>query len=421
MASPAPYRDCADLSPEDIASAVLDQIPQITFENVKANLRANPYASLYAGGTYKNFQGDRVITAVMDRVVTGHSLVRPITVRQNAACGVIGPQAKYGQTTFTSFADVLRGESPLVCINKARETVEDGYEMATQALRNAMKDIIMAEQRIQLVDNSGLKYVARTGSSIPANLSGGENVQAAPWPNVLPNAPMSFAALLKLTEMLRYVYNANIETFGEGDNGVFRAIVGYEQTQIFRNQAGILDDFRAALTGGMQFAKEQLWSYQFNPLYRGIQIGVDPQPLRYANLRADGSPDFIEPFIEDTAVDGGQSKNVPNPEWISAPYEVGIIASKDAFRWKVPERLTSIGDMKWPAQYTTGELNWIDDDRIPCNKYREFGQFIWGLNFMVTPRVPHGIIAFAYTRCMSDLGLEACSNVSAGATSLPAD
>ncbi len=410
--------DCI-LTPEDIASAVLDQIPSITWENVRTNLRANPYASIYGGGTYRNFQGDRLITAVMDRVVTGHSLTRPVTVRQNQACGTVGPQAQYGQTTFTSFADVLRGESPLVCINKARETVEDGYEMATSALRNAMKDIIMAEQRIKLVDNSGLKYVARSGSAIPANLTGGENVQAAPWSGLLPNSPMSFEAVLKLTEMLRYVYSMNVQTFGEGDNGSFRVIVGYEQTNRFRNEAGVIADFRAATTGSYDAAKNELWQYQFNPLYRGVQIGVDPQPLRFANLNADGSPQFIEPFVASTDVDGGQARNIPNPDWIDAPYELGMIVSKDTFKWRVPERLTSMGDMRWPAQYSTGELQWIDDDRIPCNKYREFGQFIWGLNYMVTPVVPHGIIPFTYTRCQSDLGLSACSNVSTGGDSLP--
>lgn len=419
MASPAPYVDCNLLTPEDIASAVLDQIPQITWENVKTNLRTNPYASLYDGGTYRNFQGDRVITAVMDRVVTGHSLTRPVTINQNAACGVTGPVAKYGQQTFTSFAKVLRGESPLVCINKARETVEDGYEMATSALRNGMKDIFMAEQRINLIDNSGLKFVARSDASIPATLTGGENVQGAPWSGLLPNSPMTFEALLALSEQLRYVYNANVELYGEGDNAYFTVIVGYQQSNRFRNEAGVLNDFRAATTGSYDSAKNELWQYAFNPLYRGIRVGIDPLPLRFANLNVDGSPQYIEPYVESTDVDGGTARNIPNPDWISAPYEVGMIVSKNTFRWRVPERLTAMGDMRWPAQYTTGELQWIDDDRIPCNKYREFGQFIWGLNFMVTPRVPHGVIPFAYTRCQTDLGMAACSNISTGLDSIP--
>jgi hypothetical protein len=407
------------LTPEDIANAVLEQVPQITWENVKTNLRQNPYASLYDGGTVRNFQGDRVITAVMDRVVTGHSLVRPVAINSNQACGTVGPQAQYGQQTFTSFLKDLRGESPLVCINKARETVEDGYEMATQALRNAMKDIFMAEQRINLIDNSGLKYVARTDSSIPANLSGGENVQGADWPNVLPNSPMTFEALLVLAEQLRYVFNANVETFGEGDNSYFSVIVGYAQSNKFRNEVGTITDFRAATTGGYDSAKNELWSYAFNPLYRGLRIGIDPLPLRYANLNADGSPQYIEPYVTNTDVDGGTARNIPNPDWINAPFEVGMLVSKNTFRWRVPERLTSMGDMRWPAQFTTGELQWIDDDRIPCNKYREFGQFIWGLKYMVSPRVPHGVIPFAYSRCQADLGMVTCNNVSSPGYSLP--
>jgi hypothetical protein len=414
----ATHVDCP-LTPEDIASAVLNQVPQITFENVMTNLRKNPYASLYAGGTVKNFQGDRVVTAVMDRVVTGFSLTRPVTVNADAACGTNGPAAKYGQQTFTSFLKDMRGESPLVCINKARETVEDGYQMATDALRNAMKDIFMAEQRINLMDNSGLKFVAIQNEGIAELVTGGENVQGAPWLGELPNSPMTFSALLSLAELLRYVYNANVETYGEGDNSYFSVITSYEQTNRFRNEAGVLNDFRAGTTGGYNDAKNELWSYAFNPLYRGLRIGIDPLPLRFNNIDNSGNPILIEPYIEDHNVDGGQARNIPNPDWIQAPYEIGFIASKDTFRWRVPERLTSMGDMKWPAQFTTGELQWVDDDRIPCNKYREFGQFLWALKFMVSPRVPHGIIPFAYTRCQSDLGFAACPNVSTGSTSLP--
>jgi hypothetical protein len=291
--------------------------------------------------------------------------------------------------------------------------------MATAALKNSMKDIFMAEQRINLMDNSGLKFVARQNNSVEDLLTGGENVQGASWLNVLPNSPMTFEALLALAENLRYVYSMNIEPFGEGDNTYFSVIVSYAQSNRFRNEANMLADFRAATAGSYNDAKNELWSYAFNPLYRGIRVGIDPLPLRYNNIDGSGNPILIEPYIESTDVDGGTAKNIPNPNWIEAPYEIGFLASKETFQWRVPEKLTSMGEMKWPAQFTTGELQWIDDWRVPCNKYQEFGQFIWDLKYMVTPRVPHGIIPFAYTRCQSDLGFAACPNVSTGSVSLP--
>jgi hypothetical protein len=411
-----------EFTPEQIASAVLEQIPQITFANTVYNMRKNPYASLYEGGTFENFQGDRLITAVMDRIVSGYSMVRPAAINASAACGTQGPMAEYGQTTFTSFLKDLRGESPLVCINKARQTVVDGYQMATMAMRNTLKDLFMVEQRINLVDRSGLKFVARQASGIAGGLSGGENVADAPWNGNLPDSPMTFQALLQLSELLRYTYNTNIEMFGEGDNEYFSVIVSMEQSNRFRNEASVLTDFRSATTGGYNDAKNELWNYAFNPLYRGIRVGIDTQPLRFSNLNADGSPQYIEPFVRSTNVDGGTARNSPNPEWLSAPYEVGLIIAKNTFQWRVPQRLASIGDMKWPMNFTTGELQWIDDWRVAggnCNKYGEFGQFIWDLQYMVSPKVPHGVIPFAYTRCQTDLGFNTCSNISGSGSSFP--
>jgi hypothetical protein len=410
-----------DLLPGDIANAVAEQIPQLQMENALYSAKTNPYASLYRGGTVKNFQGDTIRSIVMNRVSTGQSLVNPVTTQANLACGTFGPQAQAGQTIFDSIVQDYRGESWLVCINKARETVIDAYEQATAGLKESLRDVLMAAQRWNLYYNAGLRYKVKVNGGT-GNLTGGEDVVQAPWAPGLPNAPFTYKGLLYLVEQLQYNYDARITQFGTGEEQHFIGIFGIQQVNKFRDEEGVITDFRAAVTGGYTKEKNILWQYAFQPLYRGVRVGVDPDPLRFASVNGSGAPIFVEPYITSTDVDAGTAKLVRNPAWVNAPYEIGFLVAKDTFAWKVPEKLTRIGEMTWPAQNTTGELEWVDDDRVTagnCNKYREFGQFIYRNVYAVTPIVPHGVITIAYQRCNQDLGFATCSFSSGSGTSSP--
>lgn len=409
--------DCP-IDPSDIANAVALQIPQLIYDAALAGAKANPYASLYEGGTVKNFQGDTIRTLVMNRIASGQSHVNPVTTTSNLACGLIGPTAQAGQTIFDAQLQEYRGESWLVCLNKARETVIDAYEGATAGLREELKGVLMAAQRWNLYYLAGLRYKVKVNGGT-GNLTGGEDVTQAPWAPGLPDAPFTYKGLLYLVEQLKYNYDARITEWGEGENAHFIGIFGIQQVNKFRDEEGVRQDFLAATTGSFAKEKNILWQYAFQPLYRGVRVGVDPDPLRFASVDGSGAPIFIEPYIVSTDVDAGQAKLVRNPAWVNAPYEIGFVVAKGTFSWRVPEKLTRMGDMSWPAQLTNGSLEWIDDDRIPCNKYREFGQFIYRNQYAVVPRVPHGVITVAYQRCNQDLGFSTCGFSSGSGTSSP--
>jgi hypothetical protein len=398
---------CA-LEPSDFAAAIATQIPQLTWEMVQNIAKNDPYAAVFESGTFPNYQGDTIKTLIMDRVVTGHSLTRPNVVAATQACGTQGPTAQFGQSEFTTVLGNLRGESPLVCVKGARIVVEQGYQAATMAQRAANKEIVLADRRINLLDLAGLKYVAKAGGDIEANLVGGENQTNTNFGQGVPTAAMTFKALEGLADVLRYDYN-NIQTFGDGADENFIVIAGSAQVNKWRDEDPTIENFRAAVTGGNKEALNQLWSYAFQPLYRGLRIGIDPKPLRFNQVDGSGNPVFIEPYIVDNSPTFGQAKNVINPAWKTAPYEVGFLISKGAFRYLTPTRLTKIGDMEWPSVAAPGQMEWINPQDLACNKYRDFGQFIWELERAIQPIVPHGVIPFLYTRCADALGLVGCN------------
>lgn len=402
----------------DIANAACAQIPQFMYDGAIIGAKANPYASLYDGGTFKNFQGDTIRTIVTNRVASGQSKVNPVTTLSNAACGLNGPAAQASNTEFNAQLQEYRGESWLVCINKARETVIDAYEGATAALREELKDVLMAAQRWNLYYLAGLRYKVKQNGGT-GNLTGGENVTSAPWAPGLPDAPMTYKALLYLVEQLQYNYDARIQQFGTGEEQHFIGIFGIQQVNKFRDEEGVRQDFLAAVTGGYTKEKNILWQYAFQPLYRGVRVGIDPDPLRFASVDGSGAPNFIEPFITSTDVDCGTAQLVRNPAWVNAPYEIGFLVAKNTFKWVVPEKLTRMGDMSWPAQLANGQLEWIDGAFIPCNKYNEFGQFLYRNQYAVVPKVPHGVITIAYQRCNQDLGFSSCGFSSGSGTSSP--
>lgn len=409
--------DCI-LEASDYADAACAQIPQLMYDASLIGAKSNPWASLYDGGTIKNFQGDAIRTIVTNRVSSGQSKVNPTTTVSNLSCGLVGPTAQTSNTEFTAALQEYRGESWPVCLNKARETVVDAYEGATAALRDELKDVLSSAQRWNLYYLAGLRYKVKVNGGT-GNLTGGENVTQAPWAPGLPDAPMTYKALTYLRTQLQYNYDARIKLFGSGEEEHVIAIFGIEQVDKFRDEESVRTDFRAAVQGSFAKEKNQLWSYAFQPLYRGIRVGIDPDPLRFASVDGSGAPIFIEPYITSTDVDCGTAQLVRNPSWVNAPYEIGFMITKGTFSWRTPEKLTRMGDMSWPAQLANGTLEWIDDDRIPCNKYREFGQFIYRNQYAVVPKVPHGVITIAYQRCNQDLGFATCGFSSGSGTSSP--
>ncbi len=389
------------------SDAAAIQIPQLRYEAIQLNAQNDPYAGSMDGGTDENSQGDTVKTLVMDRIDLGQNHEEPVFENSTTVCGKKGAEAKFGSSEFSSQMQASRGQSPRICLKGARTTVVSGYDLAVQKMKSAIATYMQEDNRAALFRHSGLKYVAKIGGSIASGLTGSENVPDADFIGGVPTAPLTFQTLLNLARELDENYEG-VQWFDSGANQNFRVIVDSMQSDILRKEAGVYSDFQAATTGSFNDAKNMLWQYQFNPLYRGLKIGIDRAPRRFNEVDANGFPVWI-PRLIPAAADHGNGKAIINPAWRTALYSSGMLISKGAFKRYVPTKWTDgPSDMKFNPQNTMGELFWLSGAELSCNEYRDYGQYFYEIERRIAPVVPHGVIAFTYKRCVADLGLSAC-------------
>lgn len=397
-----------DLTAEQLSDGIADQIPQLQQTTVTYNALNNPYANVVDGGIFDNNQGDTVRTLVGSRTVTGHSLVAPVFTATKNSCLSEPPIAQYGQTEFTAQLESLKGEGPPICLNQSRFSVARAYAMQEQALSRDISAINAADIRYQMLYLSGVKFVAQVGGSLDTLLTGGYNQVGVNFVGGVPTAPMTFQALTAISDIARDTLSP--ELFGDGAMQHFIGIFSSSQVRRFRNEVGVRADLIAATGGSFTDAKNTLFKYNFIDLpYQGIKLGIDQQPLRFNEVDGDGFPVFIEPLVE-TATDYGVY-NAVNPAWSSALYEVGFLVSKGTFNRLVPKQYTGEGTMKFDPQFSTGKLEWFYS-KDSCNKFGEIGNHIYRIDRAFQPLRPHGVIPILHTRCLADLGFEACDNYS---------
>jgi hypothetical protein len=410
------FADCT-LTSDQYSTGIASQIPQLTLVAVKEMVQRSPWANVYPGGTFPNFQGDTLRTLVTNRISTGQSLVKPAFVNTSTVCGTKGALAEYGQTQYDSTIQTLRGEGPLICLNQARYQVEDSYAQAVPALAREIVKVNNADMRWNALVRSGVKMVAASGQCLGNLVTGAERAISTNFAALTPNATLSFKALQALRDFADDTLH--LEKFGSGADEHYIGLFSRSQIEIFRNELNVNGDARALAAGSYKIGHDMVAGYAFIDInYRGFKFGIDPQPLRAVALDDPSETDvpvpgiaglyFVEPEIEQET-DQGKGL-IANPAWINAPYEVGFMVSKTHFKRHVPEKYVGDGSVKFPAQFAAGELDWLALRDNNCNKYLDFGQHLYQITRLYQPVKPHGIIPVIYTRCQADLGLAACAN-----------
>lgn len=391
-----------DLTPEQYSQGIANQVSSLRQEVIRYIALNDPYANVIEGGTTPNNSGTEIRTLVTNRMVTGQSLTTPAFADTIDQCNTSGPVAKYGQTEFTTKLQTLRGEGPVICLNQARYAVLDSYRVAEMNLKDAVKTLNSADIRSQLLTLSGVKAVLNTGAtSLGQILTGGYNQVAVNFLGGVPSAPVTYKFLVALSNYMRD--NLSPEFFGDGAGQHFIFVAGSEQIEALRNEAGVKQDVLAAVAGSFKDTKDALMKYAFVEFpYRQIKMAIDQQPLRFNTVNGSGFPNFIEPLVE-TVTDYGV-ENATNPDWVNAKYEVGFLISKGTFKRLVPERFLGEGLMKFDAQFVMGELSWFYA-KDSCNKFGDFGNFLYQIARAFQSRRPHGVIPILYKRCSQDLGL----------------
>jgi hypothetical protein len=398
------------LTNQDFNDGISSQNPILRNEIIRFIALNDPYTNVLDGGTTQSNAGDTIRTLVTNRLVTNQSLVQPVFADAITVCGTVGVAAEFGQTEFITRLENLRGKGPTICVKQARNSVIESFNIASQNLKDAIKSVMSADTRNQLLVKSGVKAVLKSSATaLNQLLTGGYNQVAVPFLNTgLPDASVTQKFLVVLSNYMRD--NLSPEFFGEGAGQFFVFISSSDQTERLRNEAGLKQELLAFVTGNDKGVDDALKKYAFIDYpYRGIKLAIDQQPLRFNTVNAQGFPNLIEP-LKRTVTDFGVD-NETNPSWVSAQYEVGFLVSKGTFRRLVPERYVGEASFKFEPQFVMGELEWLNIRDNINNPFGDFGYHIYQVERAIQARRPHCVIPVLYKRCAVDLGLSTCSGL----------
>lgn len=419
-------QETCNLSLDQWNDLLPQQNPIIKLTNSQYVALTDPYSSMYEGGTFESGAGEQIINIVPSNPVTNQSLVTPNAQEWVLnSCAVPTVASQWGNFQFTTVPQFYWGLSPQVCVSVAYPKVIDNYTKAVDTMKKGIAELKRSDGRYQFAQNSGLKFVASIGASIANNLAGYVNSIATPFPfaNIVGGLPTSYLTW-KMVLAIMNNYRTAIRNVDYFAGGLFSLIIGADAMEIIRNDAQLHEEVTDAVRGGFKDAKEALWDYAFQKYtYRGFQMTWDEEPLRFAvvsngtqkdtngNTVPSGWPVYIEPRV---IVNSSYGKSTqPNPAWLSAPYEVALLFTQGTFKWLMPQQYQGEGDMKFPAQYYSGESVWLNV-KNDCNPFQDHGYFVWRVVRAVQADKPHGVCAIAYMRCQQDLNGATCSDITTG-------
>lgn len=408
----APQPAYGDIDPADVQEFAAKDQNRLTGQTVRALIQKSPYVDVLEGGTMEANMSDEQRVVIQERAVLNQSLVRPTFTLDKNMCGQTGPEAEVGSTEYTFELSTNRGRGPLVCIKGMWAAFKTAYSAAEGSLKGQLVQLNNSDVRITLVDRSGCKAVCRTSNTFSALFEG--NIQSIDthWPtrtlSAAPDAELTFKFLKYIGRFLRE--DLLVDPW-EGKQGepVLRFIGSQQIIDKLRDEADVKSDLRYVTAGSYDVqGMKPLTRYLWEGSYQGFTFGVDPQPLRFSQLDGSGDPLFIEPEVAYGADNGAVSR--PNPLWVHAKYEVGLLVGMNSFRKLAPETNTGEGSFKFPAQGITGQLMWhniADNDK---NVWQDFGRHFYQFTRAYKPERPHAVCPIAFARSQADFGFSAITS-----------
>ena len=397
------------LTPEQVNTVVTQQASTFREQIMQDFAIDRPYLNTIAGDTWDmSGKGDEILTLVANRVSPSWSRTAPEFTPTTEICQNKPNPDEIGQTQYSTKMESRTGRSIDVCVNQAVHLVKGSLNAAYDSMRTAIGELMDYDIRYQYLLRSGVKYTTNSTLGRNFRFTGGRKVVGAEFnTSVAPDSPLTYRALIN---MVQYARNVNgSELFGSGVDSHALGIFGFEQVEKFRQEAGVAGAILAQTTGGYADGNNSIKKLQWTDIQqRGIKLNVDQEPLRFAAWDEEtGLPELISPTVK-VASDKGFDA-VTNPDWLGAPYEIGFVVFKDAFKRVVPTRYVGEGQWKFQPQFTMGELVWrniVDND---CNLWGDTGYFLYKVTRAIQAWHPHNVIAIAYQRCDLDDGLEPCS------------
>lgn len=376
-------------------------------------MRRTPYNDVLDGGTFENAISDEQRSVVVERAVVGQSLTVPQFVNDTDSCGLTGPAMQPGSTEYITRLGTLRGQGPRICVKGMRSAFQNSYSAAQDSMQKQLLSLGNADVRAQIFLGSGIKAKVQTGVPFESMISGDiQRLNVSVNNATPPDSQLTFAFLEYFNTFA--IEDLTLEPWDAMDlegnpAGVMAKFIGSQAViSQMRKESGVREDIRALVTGRYDIGEKTILGYTWTGPFRGIGFGIDSQPLRFNTFATVGGqliPQFIEPEIAVQVSKGWASR--PNPAWRSAQYEVGFLLYRNSFRRLVPEAYTGVGDWRFPAQYSQGELEFLVI-RDSLNPYGDWGQHFYQIIRAYRPERPHAVIPILYKRCLPDLGLAPC-------------
>jgi len=126
----------------------------------------------------------------------------------------------------------------------------------------------------------------------------------------------------------------------------------------------------------------------------GFKMQIDYQAPRW-NLV--GGTWVRVPFYSTVTTAGDPA--VVNPAYQTANYEDLFIASNKVVKFAIPKSQLSAGPMSFPAQDYLGNVHWINEYDLQCNKDRNIGYFRALLSYGAQPVIPEYGVTLRFRRC----------------------
>lgn len=387
-----------DFSLDDLASTLAQQnsIIKLAFtQNIAFN---DPYSNVVLQDTFKSGYGETQIRAVTPRISMNQSSVRPAFTNFKASCLKAPNVTSWGNQRYEAVPGILDGQSQPICVKQQYFVVAGLLDSSVSSLRDGITDLVSWDIRASLLDLSGIKFVVPAPGGTPeSGLTGSEWDVSTNFNGNLPGDRLTFQYAKWLRDKIAYQFRPPM--FGKGADAHAILITSWELNDALRTDAPVNNTLIASTTGSYADGHDNLWSYAFiDSNFRGIKFAIDPTPLRFDTLDANGNPQLIEAYEEAATNNEGNFWQI-RAAWEQANYEVSfMIFSKTAFARLTPENFTGEDGAKFPTGMFGGELEWFNQ-KESCNRWQDLGWFQFRIVRAMLPQFPHFVVAIISKRC----------------------